>query len=782
MRDLPTAPDEVVTESHVAIEGKHPLSDLSAQAPVAAAACRRAVVANAIVRGLAAMRDVWIARSGAGAPALVVRACRLILLVLILVSAGSPRARAAGLGIVGTGAPSRQVILAVQADGTLTGTLDVPLNNTSPKRVRITARFFSETSSQPLTIGPNTRPLAVAHPLTLASGGQAVLVLLANLSSKEPVSNLGGTLVVQARVANHVVSSLELRLAGSLAIPTDVAFEPSDVTLQVTRGQLFYKTAGDHQTVRLRGIGVASLIATIGKLASAKKAQPFATLLVSDDAGQETLVELLDLHQVGPVLAEVTVATRKAVTCINGTVECGGGAPSAGSYTGTLTLTPGTSGGPALKVTVHSRWWFAIPVLLLLGGAFIGGLLPLLTANARTKNELRDTLRRALDAYKKMAPTDAKKHTAWDIESLLGPEPWYPKRYTALPGAKGVAPLWSNIASARNDDDLKEDGAQVRELTAQLNSWMEAEPLASELASLLDNPPGDRQGHAWRDTQVRKDSASLLREMHNAFPPSAATAHKYTERLQRQLRFHRDYAEAWERRRALEELPFSENQKQRDHAMWGRANLDQLNEKVKATPAATRSSTAQAQLEGELADIADAIERLIASHEQGVDADKAVIPLIDAKKREAVVQLVEEEKSPGEVAEALAVPVSDIHRLQTQLLRMEVTPPSSTEPSTLPLRARTSQLPARENGEQSSPNKVSAFLRHLMYATDLTLSILIAVVTAVAYMLPLYTSTWGSWQDWAAAFAAGVVGQIGIKWALLPSLRSKRLPMPASPI
>jgi hypothetical protein len=43
-------------------------------------------------------------------------------------------------------------------------------------------------------------------------------------------------------------------------------------------------------------------------------------------------------------------------------------------------------------------------------------------------------------------------------------------------------------------------------------------------------------------------------------------------------------------------------------------------------------------------------------------------------------------------------------------------------------------------------------------------------------MIPLYSNTWGGWEDWLAAFGAGVVGQVGIKWAVLPALRSAHLP------
>src|SRR5438132_283269 len=82
-------------------------------------------------------------------------------------------------------------------------------------------------------------------------------------------------------------------LTGAIAIPADVAFEPSEVTLQVTRGYEFFGgTTGDHQTVRLRGAGVSRLVESVGKLASGKKAPPPAQVLVADDAGHETLVGL----------------------------------------------------------------------------------------------------------------------------------------------------------------------------------------------------------------------------------------------------------------------------------------------------------------------------------------------------------------------------------------------------------------------------------------------------------------------------------------------------------
>ncbi len=679
-----------------------------------------------------------------------------------MVLCGSARG-ATPLTLVGNGAPSVTVSLTAKSNGALTGTSNIPLSNGTSQRVRIGVQFFANRSTQPLRVGLATRPLAMAHPVTISAGGLAVLTLFANLSSAEPPSDLNGTLVLQERnAANHVVGFLQLALTATLAIPTDVAFEPPDVTLQVTRGQLFYKTTGDQQTVRLRGTGVARLVATNGNLAIANKALPFATLLVTNDAGQETLVELFGLHLVGPGLAEVTVATKEAVACVAGTVECGRGAPSAGSYTGSLALS-GIGGGPTLKVTVHSRWWFAIPVLLVLLGAIVGGLLPLLTANAKTKRQLRDMLRTSLDRYKQLRPPPPKTPLAWNIGELLGLETgWYNKRYVGLPSDKGVAPVWSNIHTARSAKDLAEAEAAATELTKQISAWTEAEPLAATLADLRDRPPADRTGHQWRDTQVRIDTAVLLCEVHDASDPSADAASQYVKRLQCQIKFHKAFAFAWERRKRLEEVRVSQNDKVRDADFWERADLDKFDEeKVKAAPEARRSPSEQADLELARADITEAITRLIEAYETTVLPQDVAIPISAQENVEVAKQLTEKGKSSDEVARDMGVTREAVAYVQSQL-------PQTTAPSAQPSAQA-------QDGERKTAEarRVGQQLRD---ATDVILSIVIAVVTAVAYMLPLYTSTWGSWQDWAGAFAAGVVGQVGIKWAVLPALRSKRFP------
>jgi hypothetical protein len=122
----------------------------------------------------------------------------------------------------------------------------------------------------------------------------------------------------------------------------------------------------------------------------------------------------------------------------------------------------------------------------------------------------------------------------------------------------------------------------------------------------------------------------------------------------------------------------------------------------------------------------------------------------------------------------IGVDVAAVTKLRSE---MQQELPAAAAPPVLPPGDGAGTGDGDGDGE---PGRVGRFGRRLLDATDWILFIVIAVVTAVGYMIPLYTSTWGTWEDWVAAFAAGVAGQVVIKWALLPALRSKRLPSAAS--
>jgi hypothetical protein len=716
-------------------------------------------------------------------------------------------AQADGLRIVGSGASARQILLNVQADGTLTGTANLPLSNTTAKPVRVTVTYFPDRGQPPLTVRESTAPLSVPRQLVIAAHGTGMVTVNAHLSSGQPPSDLSGTLIVRSyntdpSPPNHkgaakkppggskrahgssedllnddplAVGSVDVTLTGVLEIPTDITFEPSDVTLQVTLAQGFDGAKGETEVVRVRGVGVARLVKTLGQLTAGRTAQPAATLLLADDAGDQTLVALSNLHQVGPGVAEVTVSTKKAAACTSGTVECGKGAPDPGSYSGTLTLTPAASNAPTLKVTVHSHFWFLIPVLLLIVGAIIGGLLPLLSETVRTRGELRETLRGELKRYREHQSPDPNARAAWDLTKRLGDKDnWFSKRYRALPGDETVPAVWARIHDARSDQDFAQDERSVQEISALIEAWIEAEPLARQLIALRDNPPPDLADATWQSTQVRIDTERLTREVHDCSPaPDATEAEAFVERMERQLRFHDQYLHVWERRRRLDELPVSHNEKVRDKDLWDQADLNVLNQKVTELPEYKRSAGDSAQLETELGDVLTAIKRLIDAYEQQVEPAEADLVMSGRTQIQCVGQLALERRAPAEIAKIVGVDVTAVTKLSSEMQRE------------LPVAAAPPALPPGDgagngdNEDDGEPGRARRFGRRLLDATDWTLFIVIAVLTAVGYMIPLYSSTWGTWEDWVAAFAAGVAGQVAIKWALLPALRSKRLPSPA---
>jgi hypothetical protein len=54
-------------------------------------------------------------------------------------------------------------------------------------------------------------------------------------------------------------------------------------------------------------------------------------------------------------------------------------------------------------------------------------------------------------------------------------------------------------------------------------------------------------------------------------------------------------------------------------------------------------------------------------------------------------------------------------------------------------------------------------------------TLLLAVGAAIAYMVPLYSATWGSPTDLLTAMAAGFGAQAIVQWAALPAFQSLQI-------
>jgi hypothetical protein len=682
--------------------------------------------------------------------------------VVSLLFAPATSADAAGLGVVGGSAGARSVPLARDAGGRLTGRTNLALRNDSAERVRLTVRFFGDRSGRPRRVGTGGVPFSLVRTnRPVAPHAMTVVPLKARLAPKEPPTDLDGVLVVDARTTGgRPAGTTEVRVTGALALPTNVAFEPSTVTLQVTRRWPFHGTTGDQTTVRLRGPGVARFVASVGRLAARNRAAQPATLLLTNDAGGHTLVELVGLRQTSPDVAEVTVSTHAAVSCPNGAVECGRGAPAPGGYTGALAVAPGSDAGPKLAVTVHSQLWFVLPVLLVLLGSLLGGLLPQLTQTAEMKDRLRARLRPVLDRYVAERPQRGGPMLLWDLQSILKDEPWYEKRYRGLLGDGGVAELWASIHCARTMEDLGVESANVQTLCGHVQRWLQIRPLAEQLAKLHADQPPDRGRHAWRDTWVRRETEKMLRGLADRLPPKDdAEAQEIGQSLRNQADFHRLFGEAWVRRAELDDVHVSQNVKERDEKWWKRADLDALDADL-AGLAASDPDMSERFLR--LADVREAIDTLVACYAKRALPDEAHVAM-SAERRAAVVRQLEAgDSEPEEIAKRASVPVEAVVDIRRD------------EP-----RTATPSAPVAPPSQNPVARRVRRGLhvtRRALTMTDWMVTILIAVGTAVAYMVPLYTGTWGSWEDWITAFAAGLAGQVAIKWALLPALRSSRLP------
>ena len=564
----------------------------------------------------------------------------------------------------------RSVALARDADGRLTGKVNFALRNESTMPVRLTVRFFADRDPRPRRVAVGTSPLALAAPPPSLSGhATSVLAATVTLSKSQPPSDLDGALVVQARAHGELVDTAELRLTGALALPKDVAFEPSKVTLQVTKFWPLAKTSGDQTTVRLRGPGVARLIASVGKLVGAagsrqptpagQTAQPAtstATLLLTNDSGDQTLVELSNLHQTGADLAEVTVSTHAA--CPEGATPCEQAAPKPGAYTGALALSPGAIGGPKLDVTVHSEQWLFIPVVLVLLGSLIGGLLPQLTQTAEMKDRLRGELRPLLDRYTSERSKPGAQGLVWRLGSVLGDEPWYEKRYRGLPGEGGVAALWADIHSARTMEDLTADSGRVLELGGHVRRWLHVLPLAAELAELHSNPPADRPGHPWRVTNLRYSTEKMLRGLADRLPPKDdQEANELSEELRRQTQLHRAFAHAWSRRAELQHVPASDNDRERDKEWWDKADIDAFDGTL---PTLAPNDPDMSDRLTKMADVSEAIERLLASYDQRVTPAEVGVEMSPARSAAVLAQLEAGGRGPEEIAQRAGVSVTEV--------------------------------------------------------------------------------------------------------------------------
>ncbi|HWH93364.1 MAG TPA: hypothetical protein VNT03_05840 [Baekduia sp.] len=640
------------------------------------------------------------------------------------------------LTVAGASATARPLTLTRNAAGQLVGKVTTPIRNGTDKSTLLSVQYFPDRSSESTLLSDTSAPLAVRR-VRVPAHAVGVLTVRATLRPQDQPADLDGMLLVTALgplakdgQTRPTLGTLELRVAGSLGAPKGVAFEPDAVALQVTRKVWLHRTSGDQTVVRLRGPGVARLIAAYGRLTPPKHGAtlPAATVLLSNDDGHEARVELRNLVALAPDLAEVTLKTQ--------------GTPKPGSYSGTLPLAPGTTDGPTLDVKVRSETWFPIAVAILLTGSLLGGLVPALTDTARRKRRLVAELRDMAGRYElARGGLDPENSGLWSLDDALGSKPWFPTRLQEVPGGDGLGRLSWNIRVAHAQADLDDDTTSVLKLREAIDQWVAMAPPVRALKAVEAVRPPDRVRHQWANAAVVGDTRWLLHRVASA-PADATAAQTLLTRLKAQAAFHQRYARAWTLLDQAEHAPWNEAERVAHQQVWDRADLDALDAELKAKPLAERDDDDAAALASHLDSCLQACAELVRL--KPVTADELVPSGAAAA-------------SAASAAGTLAAPVP--------------APASGAVAKTAPA----------EVGEPATPSR--RLRRPMVTAVDAVfdfgMSAAIAVATLVGYMLPLYTGTWGSWQDWLTAFVAGFGGQAAIKWALLPVFQSQRIRTPS---
>ena len=686
------------------------------------------------------------------------------------------------LAVAGNGGLAKQLRLTRDSQDKLSGTATLLLRNTGKNRVVLSAKYFPDATGTAQPLSPASVPLAMSGARRLPAGGTAAMTLRAQLAEPRQPSDLDGIVLVRAipvgGSATAPTGSVEIRVAGVLGGPSGMAFEPDSVALQVTRNVWLHETSGDKTVVRLRGPGVAKLFAAStgsaltatapapGSGGKSAKPKPAATLLLNNESGQETTVELRDLKKLGPDLAQVTLSTAEA--------------PKPGSYTGTLQLAPGVEGGPTLDVKVRSQTWFVLAFIVLFFGSALGGLLPRLSGNARTKSLLRDTLRGALSKYDETRRTHATS-AAWDLDKALGDkDTWFNKHWVGRPDC--VAALWTNINSARSDQDLSDDTDAVVDVRQRIDRWLLVEPAARALAQLARHRVDDHIDRHWHATQTVKDTRWVLQTVKHE-PETDDAADELAALVEQQSELHARVVAVWQTQAWHEALALSDHDKHTlalhlGHNKWTdvvkEMELEKLDKALVAKPIEERKSGDYAALEVTLEEIEEPIAELKTALRTLFDMAPPSQPLLEEAPELPGEPAREAEKvhvtSPDPTTSGTGVVMTAPQVASKVSGNGQGVMPSRTAPSVTSQPTSHEATSGRYAGARATLTRVK-----LWPTIEGALAVGTAVATAVAYMLPLYTGTWGTWQDWATAFTAGFLGQAAIKWVALPWFQSLRL-------
>jgi hypothetical protein len=439
-----------------------------------------------------------------------------------------------------------------------------------------------------------------------------------------------------------------------------------------------------------------------------------STVLLRNDDGHDVAVTLSDLRNENGIVT----ATLKADDV-----------PPPGKYTGALPLSA-ASAKPKIDVTVRSRHWWFWAVLAVLFGSLLGGLLPLMSGIWRRKELLRAELKGVLESYKDVRDNKAAPPQHWDLDDAVGPEPWFRDEWMALPELQGAAGLYSSIRWSRTDADLDEITAQVVDLTARISRWLRLNKPVRDLWDAFEQPVPDRGKKLWRETGTYHDTRLLLLEAKRE-PATDEAAEQLLHRVLEERQWHQSVATLWMAVADAQTDPRIPKP-QRDAI----AALDLTPVTNPEVPEARRAPEQQWELITEL------------------EALKARLETLKTLERQPVAELVE------------GAPLPTILIFGPRHVRDAI----ATFDRMIFARIKEARAASTASPDNRKPARIIAGVLW----NEKWLTAVLTLGAVLAYVLPLYSSTWGSPTDYLTAIAAGFGAQAVVRWAALPAFESLR--------
>lgn len=380
---------------------------------------------------------------------------------------------------------------------------------------------------------------------------------------------------------------------------------------------------------------------------------------------------------------------------------------------------------------MRSRDWFIWAALAVLIGSLLGGLLPLVSGIWRRKELLRAELKGVLERYKQVRDNAAAPPIHWHLDDAVGPEPWFRDDWLALPRLQGAGGLYSSIRWARTDAELDELTDWVLDLSARIGRWLRLHQPVRDLGEAFDEPIRARGDKLWRQTGTYRDTRLLLLETQHE-PATDEAAEQLLHRVLEQRQWHHEVAELWKAVSAAQADP----------------NI----------PKARREKIAAL-------DLKPITDPEVAEAKRTPEQQRELIADLEDLKAQLETLKTGEPQPTAEIVEGAAIPsvlLASAARVRDAIATFD--------------QAIAAKINAARGASAASPdNRNPAKIIGGVLWNEKWLTALLALGALLAYVLPLYDSTWGSSTDYLTAIAAGFGTQAIVRWAALPAFESLRI-------